>query len=130
MSRYATSFVWDDGYTTSLDPHNQASSVRPPERINAMLRALGDVIYFLRMPDGTIKIGFTTNLAARWNNLGRDAELLAWRSGTYAEEQSIHRALSGSLKRGREWYYPDDEVMNLVEIAKEELFAYVAAQPV
>lgn len=86
----------------------------------AALRSLGPVVYAARV-GGTIKIGYTTNLAMRLNAFGRDSELLAFKRGTYVDEQAIHASLTGHLHHALEWYYPTPRVMGLVNSWREEI---------
>ena len=83
------------------------------------LESVGEVIYAARVGD-TIKIGHTTNLALRLIALRAD-EVLAFRPGTYREEQDIHASLRDHLHHDREWYYPTPAVMRLVNQMRETL---------
>jgi hypothetical protein len=102
-------FVGDRGFASHTAP------------VIPLLRALGEVVYFAKMADGTIKIGHTTDLARRRLTWGQPGQLLAFRFGTYDDEQEIHRRLSAHVARGREWYHPTDEVMAEVESARADM---------
>ena len=103
------------------DATGTMSGVRVPRR--DIMNSLGSVIYVARMGDGTIKIGHTNRFGERMRWLKSeqrmDASLIAFRLGTYAEEQQLHKALVGSrTKNGhetaREFYDPTPEVMAVV----------------
>lgn len=98
------------------------SSLGSGPSINALLRALGPVIYFVRTWDGVVKIGFTTNLDARRNNLGiRVDMILAWMPGTLDLEQSLHSRLVRHRARGREYYRPRPEILDEVNYVRTHL---------
>lgn len=85
----------------------------------AALTALGSVVYAARLDDGTIKIGCTGQLQDRLrylsNHTGQSVELLAFRLGTYADEQAIHETLVAHRIIGkREYYHPSPEVLAVV----------------
>ena len=84
----------------------------------AALITLGAVVYAVRLNDGCIKIGSTTNLYQRIASLGTSnasaVELLAFTPGRLFEEALIHDALGNSLARGREYYHPTQEVLDVV----------------
>lgn len=77
------------------------------------------VVYFIRMmPDGPIKIGYTTaNVALRVKALqATSPHVLKWIGffrGGRAEERAAHVRLGGSKLRG-EWFYPTREVLDFV----------------
>lgn len=95
------------GYTTTTISQTEA------------LRAIGEVVYAVRVGD-VVKIGHTTNLAARRWRLGA-TEVLAFQPGTYDDEQALHAALVEHLHHGREWYYPTPGVMAVVNEMRERL---------
>lgn len=64
--------------------------------------AMGE-IYYVRVNE-LIKVGWTTKLADRIRAYGPEAELLANYPGTRADEAALHRQLTPSRYRGREWY--------------------------
>ena len=82
------------------------------------LNSIGPVVYAARMADGTIKFGHTSRLGRRlWDLAYREqmkAELLAFRPGTYEDEQALHQRLAPHLHHGREWYHPTSAVMSTV----------------
>lgn len=101
------------------EPQRLTVELTSQER-NEVLRALGPVVYAMRMPGRVIKIGCTSDLATRAQSLGA-VEILAFRPGTYADEQSIHSHLVAHRHHGREWYHPTVEVMATVNQMREDL---------
>ena len=95
------------------------------------LRLLGPVVYAARLADGTIKIGWTErfDLRLHWlkHHAQQDVELLAFRSGTYDDEQEIHRSLAAfraqvdHVEHPREYYHPVDEVLAVVNDMRADL---------
>lgn len=75
------------------------------------------VVYFIRVGD-LIKVGFSSDLSRRMKAYPPDAEVLAYYSGSFAEEQQTHQLLSAHRAKRREWYHPTPEVMAAVEDAK------------
>lgn len=90
----------------------------------AAMRALGPVVYAVRLADGVIKIGWTErfDLRLHWlkHRVRQDVELLAFRPGTYDEEQAIHaalkphRATDETYAQAREYYVATPEVLAVV----------------
>ena len=96
---------------------------RPEKKLTACqaMEALGDVVYAIRLPGDTIKIGWTTNLAQRkrsWR-LRDNHGILAIKPGTYAEEQAIHARLTPYRKHGAEYYRPTPEVLAEVNTLRD-----------
>lgn len=85
----------------------------------AAMTAVGPVVYAVRV-GALIKFGFTTDLGNRASSLGAD-EVLAFAPGTPEVEQCIHISLKPSLAKGREWYHPTDEVLDVVNKMREVL---------
>ena len=91
--------------------------------------SLGSVIYAARLADGTIKIGHTDHFGERLKELKsytrQDVELLAFRFGSYEEEQAIHAQLAPYRVRltkfAREYYRPVAPVMEVVNTMRGEL---------
>lgn len=83
------------------------------------------ILYAARFPDGTIKIGHTTQIAHRLSALigqgGGTPEVLAVKAGTYEDEQALHDRLAAHCRRGREWYNPDPEVLAVVNEWRADL---------
>lgn len=75
------------------------------------------VVYFVRVGD-LIKVGFSSDLGRRMKAYPPDAELLAYYSASFAEEQRWHKLLTVHRARRREWYHPTPEVMDAVEQAR------------
>lgn len=76
----------------------------------------GEVVYFLRAGDA-IKIGYTTNLAARQRALETGSavpmELLAAIPGDRSEEARLHREWWHLHIRG-EWFRADEELLRYI----------------
>lgn len=90
------------------------------------LRSLGPVIYAIRLDGGVIKIGFTTDLHRRQITVAHRAgsitrELLAFRTGTQADEKALHGLLDGHQARGMEYYYPTRRVLEVVNQMRDRL---------
>lgn len=94
-----------------------------PRERNAALRAFGEVVYAVRCGD-VVKIGHTTDLAVRLRQL--HGEIIAFRQGTYDDEQTLHARLVDHLHHGREWYYPTPGVMAVVN----EMRATIGLDPI
>jgi hypothetical protein len=82
-----------------------------------------EVVYFLRGGD-TIKIGYTTNLAARQRSLETASavplELLASVPGDRREEARLHREWWHLHIRG-EWFHADEELLRYIRVLAGEL---------
>lgn len=95
----------------------------------AAMRALGSVVYAARLGDGTIKFGWTEHFDERLHWLSgytkQDVELLAFRLGTYEDEQAIHATLiphrADFTEQSREYYHPVAEVMSVVNDMRSAL---------
>lgn len=89
------------------------------------MKALGSVVYAARLADGTVKIGWTENFEHRlaWlkGYVKQDVELLAFKLGTYEDEQAIHASLTDHLDHAREYYKPTPEVMAVVNDMRADL---------
>lgn len=91
----------------------------------AALTLLGSVVYAIRV-NGTIKIGHTTNLARRLNEIRcRDhdsaAEIIAFKLGSAHDEATLHHRLTRHLHHGREYYWPVSPVIDTVNEMREVL---------
>lgn len=75
----------------------------------------GPVIYAIKLRDGMVKIGHTTDIANRVHayDCGFDG-LLALKPGTLQDEQAIHATLVAHRAMGREYYHPTPEVLAVV----------------
>jgi hypothetical protein len=73
------------------------------------------VVYFLRRPDGTIKIGTTTQLEKRIAALG--GALLGWQPGGLEVERTLHLVFADDLVPtcGRECFVPSDRLTTYIE---------------
>lgn len=106
--------------------HNRGRRKAATFSRTAALQLLGSVVYAARLTDGTIKIGWTTQLHDRLRYLAhytkQDAELLAFKPGGYDDEQDIHRALVAHRLEGRrEYYHPTADVMAVVNSMRADL---------
>lgn len=70
-------------------------------------------IYFVRIGE-PIKVGWTTKLADRVRAYGPTAELLVNYPGSRADEATLHRQLTPSRFRGREWYSETDIIQAFI----------------
>ncbi len=66
-------------------------------------------VYYLRVGD-LIKIGFSADLARRIKEYPPNTVVLAAHPGTPRTERQMHERFSAHLARGREWFYPVDEI--------------------
>jgi len=79
-------------------------------------------VYFIKGPDGNIKIGRTTNLRPRINGLAGKAELkdillACIASIDYRLENDLHQRFK-NLCVGYEWFKPGQELMDYIESIK------------
>lgn len=88
-----------------------ADERRRSTAIHALTRGI-KVVYAMRVPDGAIKIGCTSNLPNRLSGL--HGEILAFRPGDFADEKELHLKLAAHRNRGREYYNPTPEVVAVV----------------
>lgn len=96
-------------------PRSLAEYNREAERTGA---AGAPVVYYLGRPDGAIKIGHTTDLAARVARLHLEhlgAILLAFEPGTEALEAQRHHEYQHARLLGQgEWFRPDPALLTHV----------------
>lgn len=92
------------------------------ERAAAIDAVIGDrsVVYAIRLADGVVKIGCTSNFRRRRRDFGAATKLLAFQFGDAADEREIHRRLRQHLARGREYYHPAAEVIAVVNEMREK----------
>ncbi len=69
-------------------------------------------VYFARGPNGTIKIGFTSDLGRRMSELG--AEVVATVPGSIALEYAIHDLFREDRIHG-EWFRPSRALLAFIE---------------
>ena len=89
-----------------------------------LLSALGSAVYAVKVPDGLIKIGYTSNPRNRIQSLGigTSAMLALILNGTLADERAIHARLRGHAVKGREWYSDTDPaVLAVVDEMRAEM---------
>lgn len=83
------------------------------------LRSLPPVVYFMRMPDGIIKIGHSSSLNYRVHALrGR---LLGFVPGTREDETRHHQRVRHLLHHGREWFSPGPDLCEYINQVRAEL---------
>lgn len=83
----------------------------------AAIRALTggqQTIYAMRLTDGTVKIGCTGDLATRRRMVEAGAEVIGFMPGTFEDEAAIHKGLVQHRARGREYYRPSQDVLDVV----------------
>lgn len=76
-------------------------------------------VYFIEAPDGLIKIGWTSDLARRVNNLAVGSsgpiKVLATTPGGRTLEAHLHERFSDDRVQG-EWFKPSDDLRGLVKL--------------
>lgn len=81
------------------------------------------VVYFVQVEDGPIKIGTTTNLPGRLDELQvaqpQRLDLLAVVPGGRAEESGLHKLFEADRIRG-EWFRPTATLLAHVAVAKAQ----------
>lgn len=115
---WVNSGIWEDepsrpsaGRRVMVEKHDQARAIMA-------LTAGMQVVYALRLTDGTIKIGCTSNLAKRRNHYV-GCEVLGFRPGDFEDEAEIHRTLKPHRARGFEYYHPTAEVIAAVNALRD-----------
>ena len=83
---------------------------------------IAGVVYFVEAPaTGQIKIGFTTNIEARFKALsahsGAELRLLATMPGTRRKERTLHRKFAADRVRG-EWFRATDDLLAYIRSEK------------
>lgn len=76
-------------------------------------------IYYVRA-SGLIKVGYTLDMHDRLRAYGPGAELLVLYPGTRNDEKYLHRQLTPSRAKGREWYHEDAIVKRFISEALAE----------
>jgi hypothetical protein len=112
--------TWQDTEIRTGAPRNHAERVERYVGIRALTATIPSVLYAVRLPGGTIKIGCTSNFASRLSSYGPDSEVLGFRAGDRADEQAIHKSLKAHLRHGREWYHPTSEVFAVVNDMRDD----------
>ncbi len=104
-------------------------SLSPKElkaRLFAPLAAPGSlfgrsVVYFIQSTNGLVKIGTTTQLTARVKDLramgATPIELVAAVKGEADLESDLHAEFAASRGHG-EWFFPSDEVVGAIRLAR------------
>ena len=79
------------------------------------------MVYFIRVPDGPVKVGYTNrNVKERLKELQAASpyplELIGTIAGGQQSEQCVHRMFSGWRSQGgREWYDADPIVIKAID---------------
>lgn len=95
----------------ALNPKPEAK----PDSLTSLCREIGPCVYFIRTDDGLVKIGHTTDLAARKRKFGSGWDrILAVVPGTRDDEAALHERFAGDRVRGREFYAPTARVLRHV----------------
>lgn len=81
---------------------------------------LGEVVYAVRLGDGSIKIGWTQNLGRRKQYFGAGHEVLGFRFGKRDDEQALHERLVAHRAKGREYYHATPEVLAVVNDMRQD----------
>lgn len=80
------------------------------------------LIYFLRSPSGSIKIGATIRLSRRIKELtgefGGGLEVLGVANGFYKEEKELHKRFA-HLRQAGEWFDPGDDLIEYIASESE-----------
>jgi hypothetical protein len=109
--------IYSDDAAISRPGSRAAASAR-----RQALRDLSDegtVVYAIRQNCGLIKIGVTTNIARRSQEIG--TEVLGFFFGDYDDEQAIHHSLRAHVAKGREYYHVTPEVIAVVNDMRTNL---------
>lgn len=99
----------------------ETKNSRGHDRAQALRALLGDssVVYAIRChSDGAIKIGCTSRLWLRVNEIG--GEILAFRFGELHDEKAIHQSMRAHRARGHEYYHPEPPVLALINVMRAE----------
>ena len=103
---------------TMLDGHHADQF----DSLLTMANKCGPVIYAVLLDDGLIKIGFTTNINQRMNNIGCGlGGLLALIPGTLRQEKRIHNRLIEHRAHDHEYYYPNAQIIAFVNAMRAKL---------
>jgi hypothetical protein len=78
-----------------------------------MLQGDGLLLYALRLPNGNIKIGCSSDVAERIRHI-RHTEILALHRAERSDELAIHHLLRPDVVKGREIYAPTPAVLAVV----------------
>jgi hypothetical protein len=94
----------------------------PTQSLYQLTRYLDSVVYFIRCPDGCIKIGYTTDLANRAYALAVDwTGILAVIPGGHEIEQELHAKFRPFRARSREYYEPAPELLDHVNALRVKM---------
>lgn len=110
------------GEGTKTGPRRSKTEKAAQSRlIKALTAHLPAVIYAVRLADGTIKIGCSSNFAQRLRSFrSQGGEVLGFRAGDFDDEAAIHDTLIDHRARGREYYHPTSPVLDVVNQMRDE----------
>jgi hypothetical protein len=99
-----------------------AERVEPIETYSRLmlLDALPPCVYYARVPDGVIKIGHSSRLGVRRQQL-RGELLAVIPHATRDDERAEHAMFKQHLVRGREWFAPADEIYDRINELRQRL---------
>jgi hypothetical protein len=93
---------------------------RAPISAPTLARSLPPVVYFLRMEDGIIKIGWTGQLGTRISQLGRTwTDILAILPGSLADEKAMHAEFAEHLAHHKEYFHPAPRLLAKVNLIRQ-----------
>jgi len=103
------------GTRSSGQQRSLAEKVEQTRAIRALVDGFDTMLYAARMPDGTIKIGCTSDLASRFRYLrAMHGVMVGFIPGSFDDEADIHSLLKPYLAMGQEWYHPAPQVIDTV----------------
>ena len=109
------------------EPYGTGGSLALPrvsrrETLTDICREIGAVVYFIRTDDDLIKIGHTTDLAARKRHFGSGWQhILAIVPGSREDERDLHRRFAEHLARGREYFHAVPELLDHIDALRARL---------
>jgi hypothetical protein len=109
------------GYRVGQQRRHAVTAKPRGETPTEIARDLGPCVYFLRTPDGLVKVGHTGNIAERKRGQTEDGwrSVLAVVPGTLDDERALHHQLTEHRARGREFYHPVPAVLAEVNAIRE-----------
>ena len=80
-----------------------------------LARDVGSVVYFARLPDDLVKIGYSAHIGTRLRNLGGFDALLALMPGDRHAERAEHERFVSALARDRECFHPTPAIFDRID---------------
>ncbi len=122
LAVYSRTGIHDPAEATKTGPRRANIEKREQSRaVRAVTALWPSVVYAVRFPDGTFKIGCSTNLAARHRKFrAKGGEIVGFMAGDFDDERAIHQSLHHAVMRGREWYHPEPEVLAVVNEMRDQ----------